>query len=165
MLTLPSLYKLSLLSVLGVLHVFQLVFSSARNNCVCPLNDWGLLPGNAVYFGAVDSRWRFCLAAPSPSVFLVMFVCVHINPVWPVLLNVFLGAHLDILNDHVLGENDFLEAAAPSFGARQYLSHVSYSANSSLFIKTCSDLCPPPPAINSLSFSRSWTLKRRKGSL
>lgn len=39
MLSLPSLYKLCLWSVLGILHVFQVVFSPARNDYVCPRDE------------------------------------------------------------------------------------------------------------------------------
>lgn len=39
MLSLPSLYKLCLGSVLGILYVSQVVFSSARNDYVCPLDE------------------------------------------------------------------------------------------------------------------------------
>lgn len=39
MLSLPSLYKLCLASVLGILYVFQVVFSSAHNDYVCPHDE------------------------------------------------------------------------------------------------------------------------------
>lgn len=39
MLSLPSFYKLCLLSVSGVLHVFQVVFSSAHNDYVRPHDE------------------------------------------------------------------------------------------------------------------------------
>lgn len=49
MLSLPSLYKLYLLSLLGILHVFQVVFSSAHNDHIYPWDEWGLILDNVVF--------------------------------------------------------------------------------------------------------------------